>query len=408
MRATRDIRRLATAAALLLAVVTACGSPTVEREADAVESDADLTDLAALPYLSWSDEEADPGKLGVTLYDENRAWNGVNLYTNDVNEAYLMGMTGRRLHTWTLPSEFDHCEHFELLRRGQIVAVCSPQALVRLDWDSNVVWINDITAHHDVALLPDESMLVPFGEPLREFNGRQVGFDGIARISMAGETLETWSTFEHLAELHRHFPAIKLDSPPQPGARPRTAYDYFHLNTVEILPETPLGRADSRFRSGNILLCLRNVHTLVILDRDTWDVVWSWGYGELSFPHMPTMLESGRILVYDNGVRNKMTRVLELDPASEEIVWSYPSPPRRDFYSMRRGSNQRLPNGNTLIAESEKGHVIEVTPKGELVWEFWNPELKGTSRKRIYRFMRMGEDQVRQLVRGDRRPTGTP
>jgi outer membrane protein assembly factor BamB len=114
------------------------------------------------------------------------------------------------------------------------------------------------------------------------------------------------------------------------------------------------------------------------------------------------MLESGNLLIYDNGVRNRMTRIIELDPASGEIVWSYPSPPRRDFYSMRRGSNQRLPNGNTLIAESEKGHVIEVTPEGDIVWEFWNPELMGKRRKRIYRFMRMAEGELRNLVRSAR------
>jgi hypothetical protein len=365
-------------------------------------SDADITDLVALPYLSWSDEEADPSQLGVTLHDPDRAWDGINLYTNDVDEAYLMDMSGRRLHTWKIPEQYDHCEHFEVLPGGQILAVCAPQALIKLDWDSNVVWINDITAHHDVAMLSDGSMLVPFGEALRTFNGRQVGFDGIAHISPEGQTLDRWSTFENLEDLRQHYPRIKLDEAPAADSLPEKPYDYFHLNTVEVLPDTPLGRSDDRFRAGNLLICLRNVHTIAILDQDDWRVVWSWGYGELSFPHMPTMLDSGNLLIYDNGVRNKVTRVIEIDPASGELLWSYPSPPRRDFYSMRRGSNQRLPNGNTLIAESEKGHVIEVTPEGDTVWEFWNPELKGKQRKRIYRFMRQGRDELRDLIRSSK------
>jgi hypothetical protein len=388
-------------AVLLLLGLSGCGGADPNSNAE-IEPDADLTDLLALPYLSWSDEEADPSQLGVTVNDSERAWQGVNLYTNDVNEAYLLDMSGRRLHTWKLPEQYDHCEHFEVLPRGQLVGVCAPQALVKLDWESNVLWINDISAHHDIALLEDGSMLVPFGEALREFNGRQVGFDGIAHISADGETLDLWSTFEHLEDLRQYYPKIKLDRPLPTDAKPEKPYDYFHLNTVEVLPDSPLGRSDERFRAGNILLCLRNVHTVLILDQNTWKVVWSWGYGELSFPHMPTMLESGNLLIYDNGVRNRMTRIIELDPASGEIVWSYPSPPRRDFYSMRRGSNQRLPNGNTLIAESEKGHVIEVTPEGDIVWEFWNPELMGKRRKRIYRFMRMAEGELRNLVRSAR------
>lgn len=83
------------------------GSDSAAPEA-AEPTDEDLTALVALPYLSWSDDESDPEQLGVTVWDEERAWHGLNLYTNDVNEAYLMDMAGRRLHTWTLPEEFTH------------------------------------------------------------------------------------------------------------------------------------------------------------------------------------------------------------------------------------------------------------------------------------------------------------
>jgi len=37
-------------------------------------------------------------------------------------------------------------------------------------------------------------------------------------------------------------------------------YDYFHLNTITVLPETPLGIKDDRFRAGNLLVCFRNVN----------------------------------------------------------------------------------------------------------------------------------------------------
>lgn len=57
----------------------------------------------ALPYISWTEEDAKPEQSGVTRWDRDRAWEGVNLYINDVNEVYLMDMAGRRLHTWILP-----------------------------------------------------------------------------------------------------------------------------------------------------------------------------------------------------------------------------------------------------------------------------------------------------------------
>ena len=64
------------------------------------------------------------------------------------------------------------------------------------------------------------------------------------------------------------------------------------------------------------------------------------------------------------------------------------------FFTEGRGSAQRLPNGNTLACEAERGRAIEVTPDGEIVWEFLNPERRGDARKRIYRVRRFTEEAV--------------
>jgi hypothetical protein len=34
---------------------------------------------------------------------------------------------------------------------------------------------------------------------------------------------------------------------------------------------------------------------------------------------------------------------------------------------------QRLANSNTLVCADTEGHIIEVTPSGEAVWEYINP-----------------------------------
>ncbi len=115
----------------------------------------------------------------------------------------------------------------------------------------------------------------------------------------------------------------------------------------------------------------------MVLDGKDHSVVWSWGPGTIELPHMPTMLANGNILVFDNGKRRGASRVLEIDPPSGEIRWSYEGKPPKSFFSPWRGSNQRLPNGNTLICESERGRAFEVTSDGTVVWEFWNPEMTG-------------------------------
>ena len=116
-----------------------------------------------------------------------------------------------------------------------------------------------------------------------------------------------------------------------------------------------------------------------------------WRYGnkpgkQISFPHDPTELENGNILVFDNGryyVANPdgssavfppdFSRILEIDPKTEETVWEYRADNPVDFYSTYISSAQRLHNGNTLIDEGATGRLFEVTPNKEIVWEYINP-----------------------------------
>lgn len=361
-------------------------------------ADEDLSALVALPYLSWSEEEIDPEQLGITHWDQVRAWDGINLYTNDVNEAYLMDMEGRRLHTWTLPEKYVHCEHFELLAGGRAAVVCVGQGVVVVDRQSSVIWELKKPVHHDLALRSDGSFLVPVMGRWRDYRNRKVNFDGLLHVSAAGEVLSRWRTWSHLETFQALHEPSSLDEPFK-GLRPQKSFDYYHLNSVEVLPTTPLGRRDMRFRAGNLLLCLRNTHLILVLDPEAQEVTWSWGPGELSFPHMPTMLDDGNILIFDNGVDRESSRVLEIEPVRREIVWQYEGDPPASFFSKRRGSSQRLPNGNTLICESDRGRVFEVGPEGDMVWEFWNPDIEQGRRKRIYRFMRRSREEVRELFR---------
>jgi hypothetical protein len=62
---------------------------------------------------------------------------------------------------------------------------------------------------------------------------------------------------------------------------------------------------------------------------------------------------------------------------SNQVVWIYCSKNDQNFYSTIGGSEQRLPNGNTLICSDTQGHFFEVTAGDTLVvWEYINPVTK--------------------------------
>jgi hypothetical protein len=71
------------------------------------------------------------------------------------------------------------------------------------------------------------------------------------------------------------------------------------------------------------------------------------------------------------------SRILEIDPAKQRIVWEYTATdndcPQWTFYSSFISSARRLPNGNTLIDEGMNGRLFQVTRTGEIVWEYVRP-----------------------------------
>jgi hypothetical protein len=58
---------------------------------------------------------------------------------------------------------------------------------------------------------------------------------------------------------------------------------------------------------------------------------------------------------------------------SRQIVWRFKSALPNSFFSSYISGAQRLPNGNTVINSGAHGHFFEVTPDGEVVWEYINP-----------------------------------
>jgi hypothetical protein len=161
--------------------------------------------------------------------------------------------------------------------------------------------------------------------------------------------------------------------------------DVLHANSIEILSREIPGIAPA----GALLLSFRALHRIAIFDADLTEVLWMWGEGELQGQHDATQLPDGRLLIFDNGTRRRRSRVIELDPRTGRIDNAISTP---TLFSRLRGGAQRLPNGNTLITESDAGHVLELTPDGELVWELWNPAVSTasgrTERGVIYRLNR--------------------
>ena len=91
------------------------------------------------------------------------------------------------------------------------------------------------------------------------------------------------------------------------------------------------------------------------------------------------------------------SRVLEINPVTLELVWSYTNP---RFFSTNISGAQRLPNGNTLITAGAGGRLFEVTKEGAIVWEYMFPLFAGAGpnpSNAVYRAYRVPYDWIPQL-----------
>jgi len=322
---------------------------------------------------------ARPSSPWVTYHAPDKTYNGYTLLTpKGGSVAWLVDMEGRFVHCWEMPLRpGDYgilLPNGNLLYAGKIIPGPldsfggSGGVLLEVDWDGNIVWkYEDSYMHHDFCRMdngntmvlrwvqiPDEiATKVRGGLPGTEHQGVMWN-DSFQEVTPAGEVVWEWLGYEHLD------PEIDIICP----LCPRN--EWTHANACFILPD------------GDILTTFRRTDNIAIIDKSTGDIKWRWGAGELAHPHNPTLLDSGNILVFDNGDHRRKgtsdySRVVEVNPKTEKIEWEYQAHPRQLFHALIISGCQRLPNGNTLICEGTKGRLFEVTPDKEMVWEFINP-----------------------------------
>jgi hypothetical protein len=259
-----------------------------------------------------------------------------------------------------------------LLDNGDLLAMFMNYGLVKLDAQSNLLWEYKGRVHHDLFEAPNGHIYVLS----REFNEH------------GGLKLESWETKDVILEdfitiLSPNGEEIRkislVDCFLNSGYAPflehvKVPIDILHANTIRLLddknPNHPI------FKNGHILVSMREIHTIGIIDPEEEKVTWAMT-GLWKYQHEPRVLDNGNILIFDNRGDNGKSKAVEFDPLTQQVAWAYRGDSQKPFYSREAGVVERLPNGNTLITESEKGRAFEVARDGQIVWEFFNPNRAG-------------------------------
>jgi len=357
-------------------------------------------------------------KEGVRVYEPDRCYHGYTLYCHtyeDVKQAasgmghiYLIDMQGNVVHSWTThTAQQSFCR---LLPNGHLIYPTRDRSRLEeagireLDPESNVLWHYHCRIDHDFQILENGNlMLHTIADRMVPALGKGLKRNPyFLEITPDLELVWEWRGEEHVDELRFLLPDTAWAFF-QERIHGQFAFDWAHNNTCQIIP--PNAAADTeaarggpvRFKPGNVVFSYRSVDIIGVIDRETGLIVWAWGPGEIDGQHKPHVLPNGNILLFDNGTLRGYSRVIELDPLTEEIGWQYTAEPREAFVSRYISGAQRLPNGNTLICEGANCHLFEVTPEGEVVWDYVSP-LKEPGAMAVYRCLRYSPEYVRPLL----------
>ena len=353
----------------------------------------------------WFQSRTD--KRGVTINNTDRAYSGATLYTSGHEAAaYLISMEGEVLHKWQRPfsriwndsaavkdpqpDSHVYMRKVRLDSNGDLLAVYEGvgdtpygYGLVKLDKDSNVIWSYLQPTHHDFDVAPDGRIFVLTHEivdkPLPQLDhlASPRFEDSVVILSPEGKELRRIPLLPTIdnSDYRQLFFTVSSFALADP-----LHTNYVHVITEEEALHFPYGKA------GQLLMSFRELGAIGVVDPDQEKLIWAVK-GYWSGQHDPHILDNGNILLFDNLGNFKKpegrSRIIEFDPSTLAIAWQYAGTTVSPLESDIRSSVQRLPNGNTLITESNGGRILEVTPDREIVWEYTNPVRSGPENRKI-------------------------
>jgi len=287
--------------------------------------------------------------------------------------------------------------------------------------------------HHDIEILPNGNILFiawelrtpEEAEAMGARNAVRYWAPAVYEIKKIGadsaDYVWEWHLWNHLIQDHdpqklnfgvvSEHPElfnINMEAPESLGPA-----DWLHLNSIDYDP-----------MRDEIILSSRNMSEIYIIDHSTTaeeaaghsggsqgkggDFLYRWGnpraydkgsnieqrlFGQHDAQVVPSGYPgAGNITLFNNGIDRPQgiySSIEEIRPPRDgngnyylesdgtfgpkTVEWQFTTEDKESFYSSNMGGVNRLSNGNTLICDSRGGRFFEVTPAGEIVWDYESP-----------------------------------
>ncbi len=172
-------------------------------------------------------------------------------------------------------------------------------------------------------------------------------------------------------------------------------YDYFHLNSIQPLPD------------GNLLISARDTCALYEISRTTGKVIWTLGGKHSSFKMGPgttfwwqhdARLHGSMLSLFDDGAlpereSQSSAEFLRIDAATREVSLIKRFTHYPPLLASAGGSTQPLPNGDVFVGWGTQHEFTEFSPTGRQIFNGAYPLRVGSYR--AFRFPWIGQPRTR-------------
>jgi len=340
--------------------------------------------------------------------------NDLYAYTSGL-DVFLIDLEGSIVHKWSIAGlnlwknssnitrqkGGGHIHGLHIFSSGDVILNISfvgfpyGAGLVKIDKDSNVLWVSDENTHHDVSIDKDGLIYAPYHKvqlagdsPCPAINFKRDGLyhDGVIVLSPNGDVLEKIPLLKSLCES----PYKALLSPS--GHDMAYFEDSRLINTIsesEYEPSDPLHLNSVRpisalqaekfpvAEAGDLLVSFRNLNTVAVYSRKTKAITWALT-GMFIRQHDAEINNEGLLGVFDNRGASYDSAVesqaLLINPLTQKIIKVYrPNLPER-LSVLQSGDVDFLQNGNALVVDTSGGRIFELSDKGNILWSVNLPE----------------------------------
>ena len=290
----------------------------------------------------------------------------------DMNKKIKNKKKFKGLYTIIGPRKFLYW-HPLILDDGSLICDGNIGPEFKIDFNSNLKWINDELIFHHSKMLDHEGniwlggRLVDRSKYLKKYSLNEVNDDAIVKINSNGEILLKKSVIEILFENKiwdkNNITELKKNYTPT------------HLNSIE-----PAFSDTKYWKKGDIFINLKH-QKMIILYRPSTNKIINTITGPFSMQHDINIISENEISIFNNNnfiFDNKYSEVVIYNFETHQFRKLFNSQLQKEnFKTYLSGKGQVLADGSLFVEEQRHGRIILFNKNGQKEWEFINKSTNG-------------------------------